>query len=431
MNSEPSFQHTPPPRRDPSATTSPPELRLGVFIPEFPGMTHIFFWREIDALRGFGCRVQIFSTKRPAVGSCSHHFAKGDHGAVSCWPPSVPRVLSTLIRRPRGSLRSLRYALEIKSSGSLPRRLGLWMAALDHAASLRHCRTTHVHVHTCADGAHVVAMASRCADVSYSLYLHGGLEVYGSDHAHKFKRAAFILAASRRHLQEAIDRGIARASTSLPLPMGVDLAAVVDRRPRPLGPLRVITVARLNRAKGHRFALQAIRRCVDRGVDLRYSIVGSGDHSDDIAREIRELRLESVVEMLGPRDAAEVARILADHDVFLLSSVGMGEAAPVAVMEAMASGLAIVCSRIGDTEDMVRHDVDGLIIDQADVNGIAAALEALANDRPRLDRMGASARDRAGRIFDSRKQATQLLERVLQVVNSRRPDPDRPARASA
>src|SRR3954469_6435002 len=49
-------------------------VRVGYLIPEFPGQTHVFFWREIVALRARGVTVRLLSTRRPA-GSSRHEFA--------------------------------------------------------------------------------------------------------------------------------------------------------------------------------------------------------------------------------------------------------------------------------------------------------------------------------------------------------------------
>ena len=55
-------------------------MSLGYLVPEFPGQTHAFFWREIQAIEETGMPVRIYSTRRPPSGSCPHVFAS-DAGA--------------------------------------------------------------------------------------------------------------------------------------------------------------------------------------------------------------------------------------------------------------------------------------------------------------------------------------------------------------
>lgn len=384
-------------------------MRIGILIPEFPGQTHIFFWREIAALRDLGLQVQILSTRRPSPDSCTHHFAAIDHGAQYCWPPPAMAVCRSLIRWPGGAAIAVQYVLRLKHSGSLARRIGLWLASLVLADSSRVAGVQFIYGHSCADSAHLLAMVRRICAIPYGLCLHGDLEAYGADHRPKFERAEFVLAASRRHLEAAERSGVLNGIPHEPLTMGVDLSRVIERQPLMDSPLRVVTVARLNRAKGHEVALQALRECSDRGIEFIYTIVGSGDYRAAIERKIHELGLGNKVIMSGALDADAVAQVLARHDVFVLPSVGIGEAAPVAVMEAMAAGLAIVCSRIGDTEDMVRDGVDGVLTEKGDASGIANAIERFASDRRFMERCGESARSRAIEQFDCRQQAMKLF----------------------
>lgn len=388
-------------------------MHIGILIPEFPGQTHIMFWREVVALRDAGHSVQILSTRRNKTGHCSHDFARSDHRAVYCWPPSANRVCRSVLRAPAAAVKSLGYALGLRRSGGVLRRIGLWVSALDLGESLRSFALDHVHVHSAADAAHVTAMASLVSGVPYSIRLHGDLDAYGGDHHAKFQNAEFVISASRRHIEEAVERKCVREGRYGCVPMGVDMTAVVPRRKSVGTPLRIITVARLNRAKGHEIALNALRRCRDQGVDFRYTIVGGGDYRPTVERRIDDLGLRDWVVMKGSLDAATVAECLADHDVFLLPSTGIGEAAPVSVMEAMASGLAVVCSAIGDTPDMVRDGVDGFVTKQGDVPGVAAAIQRLHADRELLERCGQSACLRASKNFNCVRQAEQLVEWIL------------------
>lgn len=388
-------------------------MRLGILIPEFPGQTHIMFWREVSALRAIGHDVQILSTRPDRAGLCSHAFAKGNHGAIYCWPPSLGRVCRSILSRPLAACRALRYAMQLQETGGLAKRLGLWSAALDLSRSICRSRLEHVHVHSAADAAHVTAMASLVSGVPYSIRLHGDLDAYGGDHKIKFESAQFVVSASRRHIEEAVKRECVRQGRYGCVPMGVDMSAVVPRRKSVGAPLRIITVARLNRVKGHEIALNALQRCRDQGLEFRYTIIGGGDYRPAIEQRIDDLGLRDRVVMKGSLDAAAVADCLAEHDVFLLPSTGIGEAAPVSVMEAMASGLAVVCSAIGDTPDMVRDGVDGFVTQQGDVQGVAEAIQRLHSDRELLERCGQSACLRASKNFNCVRQAEQLVEWML------------------
>jgi glycosyltransferase involved in cell wall biosynthesis len=88
-------------------------------------------------------------------------------------------------------------------------------------------------------------------------------------------------------------------------------------------------------------------------------------------------------------------------------------------MEAMASGVPALCSRIGGTADMIEHGVDGLLVAQEDVAGITEAILWLYRDRPALDRMGAAARRRAEAEFDARILAQRFVAAIQAAAPAR------------
>jgi glycosyltransferase involved in cell wall biosynthesis len=222
-------------------------------------------------------------------------------------------------------------------------------------------------------------------------------------------QGAQFVAAVTRPLQQQILSATSLSKAVVPVIwMGVDTERFAPTSLDFLGPLKLLTVARLNRQKGHTFALQAIRRCLDEGLEVSYTIVGSGEHRGSIEEEIARLGLEGAVRLMGTLSEDEVLAALQACHVFVLPSVGLGEAAPVSVMEAMACGRAVVCSRIGGTTDMIRDGVDGRIVEQGDVEGLVQAFKQLGQQPELAKQMGAAARQTAVSQFDHRALAQRL-----------------------
>jgi len=176
--------------------------------------------------------------------------------------------------------------------------------------------------------------------------------------------------------------------------------------------LGIITIARLHRCKGHVHALAAVRAALDAGAQIKYSIAGTGPDEQLIREKIAELKLGEHVKLLGSIGETHVLSLLRASDVFLLSSVGMGEASPVAVMEAMSCGLPIIASIIGGTPDMIRDGVDGFLLPQQDEKGLTDAIVRLAREEQLRQRMGLAARARAVETFDVRRVAEKLLAAI-------------------
>lgn len=394
-------------------------MSIGILIPEFPSQTHSFFWREIVALRTAGANIELLSTRRPPDNACRHDFAPAAREETHyLYPPRWLRAAGALLRRPSAALRAVRYVrgLERTTLRNRLRHLGLMLCAADLLDFARERGVEHVHAHSCADAAHVAAICHVLGGPSYSLTLHGDLSVYGRDHASKMAAATFVF-CDGPHLVDQIVRGAgvppARVASNW---MGVDTARFTDggrARRSSDGRLRVVTVARLDECKGHRFALEAIRAVLDQGVDIDYTLVGEGSHRAVIEAEIERLGLADRVTLLGTRGERDVLDILQTADAFVLPSVGLGEACGVAAMEAMSCGLPVVCSRIGAMPVVVDDGSAGMLVNQADVAELTTAFIVLATNPALRHQLGARARSRAVAEFDVHATAGRLLRAIM------------------
>jgi glycosyltransferase involved in cell wall biosynthesis len=109
------------------------------------------------------------------------------------------------------------------------------------------------------------------------------------------------------------------------------------------------------------------------------------------------LGIEGAVRFIGER--GDVASLLHASDAFVLSSDS--EANPLSVMEAMAAGLPVVCTRVGGIPELVREGVHGLLVARGDISGMTKALEIIAGDATMRASMGKQGAARARESFDS------------------------------
>jgi colanic acid/amylovoran biosynthesis glycosyltransferase len=380
-------------------------VSLGYLVPEFPNQTHAFFWRKVTALRAEGVDVTLLSTRRPAPGACRHEFAAEATRQTQYVFPPIAMAAAFLARRPARVARALRYVAGLRESS--PAARARVAALLPSAATLcllaRAAAVRHLHVHSCSNAAHLAVLAHLLDDLPYSLTLHGDLAVYGTDFAAKFRRATMVQAVTRPLRAQIL--GVAPMANVPVITMGVDTDRFVPGPGTQGNPPRFLSVARLSRTKGHVFFLRAMRQVLDEGYPLTYDIVGEGDDRPLIEAEIASLGLQAEVRLRGSLSQDEVLRELQSVDGFVLTSHGLGEAAPVAVMEAMAVGLPVICSQIGGTGDMITDGVDGFLVPQADETAIAVALRALVTDPALRTRIGQAARARAIAQFDARATA--------------------------
>jgi glycosyltransferase involved in cell wall biosynthesis len=396
-------------------------MSIGYLIPEFPGQTHILFWREIVRLRDTDVKVHVASTIRPDQ-PCAHPFR--DEPCSYVWP--VSRAALGGMPSIRRVLKQVSFALRLHDGGWRERLKVLamipssWMLA---AWARRH-GIDHLHVHSFANSAYLAALFRIGTGITYSLVLHGDRAVYGLNHAAKLALADFACAIDLKTRREIEDAAPGVCLDDL-MPCGVTLEKF-KYAPRNAGSvLRLISVGRLNHCKGLNFCFEAIANLRGK-VDIRYTLVGDGPDADEIRSQAEKAGISEIVDFLGSRTEAEVVDLLHCHDIAVLTSHGLGEATATAIREAMATGMPVIMSDIGDARNMVEPGTTGLIVPQRDVQAITNAILWYAENRERIPAMGAAARAKAERDF-SDAVAVRIL--VREVARRRAQRQKRPAPA--
>ena len=392
------------------------KIHVGLLLPEFPMQTHIAWWRVGNAMRQLGAEVRVLSSRRPQRAFNPHpELAAEAKQTFYAWPPAPLALLRTSLLHPLGVLRAAHYLARLPES-SLLEKLKLFPVFLASVALARFAEQEKlqlIHVHSCAQSAHLVAMAHEIVGVPYSLRLGGDLEVYGKDHHAKMKNAVLVVPAAEAYVRRLIDEVGVPEERIYWTWVGIDTDEFTPAQPHERGPstcLRLTTVARLSQTKGHLDVLEALSGLRRRGLDFRWTLAGTGPFEEEIRQRAAELGLTDQIDFRGSLSQTEVVELLRQTDVFILASYGLGEGTPAAVCEAMSCGVPILSTRIGGTMDMIHDGVDGLLIDQHDVEGLERGLHALATDEATRARMARAARANA-RKFDIREVAREILVR--------------------
>jgi glycosyltransferase involved in cell wall biosynthesis len=200
-----------------------------------------------------------------------------------------------------------------------------------------------------------------------------------------------------------------RANRTVVISTGVDAGAVPLAR-HDGEPTRLVSVGRLAAPKDPHTLVRALAALGERPFSTQ--IVGDGPERAAVEAEVGAHGLEGRVELLG--DRRDVPRLLADSDVFVLSS--RSEGAPLSVLEAMAAGLPVVASAVGGVPEQVADGATGLLVPPGDPAALASALERLLADPELRRRLGTAGRERVRERFDLaavRRAHVDLYERVL------------------
>jgi phosphatidylinositol alpha-1,6-mannosyltransferase len=183
------------------------------------------------------------------------------------------------------------------------------------------------------------------------------------------------------------------------------------------GPLKLLCVGRLIERKGQHHLIDAVKQLAEEAIDVRLDLVGTGDARSSYEAQVSRLGLGDRVRFLGyvPRD--EISQHYAAAHVFVLPSYNEGMS--VALLEAMASGLAVLVTPTGGTPELVETGVNGLVFDWADVERLASHLRRLAQDRLLVRRMGEASSLRA-QSFSWEAAAQLYLEVFNEIVSVNR-----------
>lgn len=163
----------------------------------------------------------------------------------------------------------------------------------------------------------------------------------------------------------------------------------VPRRPFTLHDVpRVLFVGNLSERKGVSDLLQALAQKALADVPLKLTLAGGGDIAGYAAKAER-LGVSNKVHFHGWAGQDELARLLAEADVLVLPSYDEG--LPLAILEALAHGVAVVCTPVGEIPHVLAHRRDACFVEPGDAGSIARGLAMVLTDhelREQMERNG-------------------------------------------
>jgi glycosyltransferase involved in cell wall biosynthesis len=171
-------------------------------------------------------------------------------------------------------------------------------------------------------------------------------------------------------------------------------------------------VASLQAYKGQRYLIEACRLLHRQGVSFECQLVGRGQDRAQLEEQIAKAGLGDHVLLLGPKSQDEVADLVTAADAFVLPSVvqanGKMEGIPVVLMEAMASELPVVSTRLSGIPELVEDGVSGLLVSPRDAQALANALLSLYENRAKTPEMGRRGREKVLAEFTLGDNAAHL-----------------------
>jgi colanic acid/amylovoran biosynthesis glycosyltransferase len=400
-----------------------------VVLSKFPLYDEVFLLRELRALAErfdlyiLSLRppgdVLVHDQARPLL---PHHLAP--HFLFS---RRVLRAqLRTLLDRPGAYLRALlrvvaRYR---RSPRFLLGNLAFFPKAVYLADWARQEGASHLHGGWATFPADVVMTAAELSGLPWSFAGHAhDIYVDATGLPEKLRAAAFVAtctAANRDHMLRLVP-GLPDDRVAV-LHHGIVVADFETPPRHATRPLEILSVGTLFPHKGFGPLLDALQLLDRRGLDFRCTIVGGGPLRTSLEDQARRHGLGPRVVFTGPLKQSDLVPLYRRSAVFVL--VAQPEwhwGIPNVVIEALAARNAVITTRFGSVEELVRDDVTGLLVPPRSPEALAGALAALADDELRRHRLAEAGHARVVADFDLGRTVEGYVSRIEEAIRSGRP----------
>lgn len=387
-------------------------LRIAFLVGEFPSLSQTFVLNQITGLLDRGQQVDIYATAYGSPSTTHDDVYRYQCLQRTSYPTSLP-LWRHLLRHPAVSLRMLAVGKPRMVKTAIP-------------IALQGGHYDIIHAHFGNNGIRAAAyLRAGVLEGNLVTTFHGFdvsrvLARNPSAYSQLFATGRLFLPISEHWRSQLIAMGCPSDKTFVHR-MGIDCRrfTVAARVTREL--VKLVSVARLVEKKGLEYAIRAVGELIRSGYPLHYDIVGDGPLRPELETLIGELRIGDRVRIVGQREQTEVHRFLLDADIFLAPSVtdsrGDQEGIPVAIMEAMATGLPVVSTLHSGIPELVDHGRTGLLVPERDSVALVRALQDLTTMPDLRVAMGFAARVKVEADYNIDVLNDQLLDRFSELVD--------------
>ncbi len=186
-----------------------------------------------------------------------------------------------------------------------------------------------------------------------------------------------------------------------------EIIALKKKSNRPL----VITVARLDEQKGHRYLIEAACRVPE----ATFVLVGDGAERTVLEEQVRRFKLDDRVFFFGFQK--NIRDWLSACDIFVLPS--LYEGLPLSILEAMAVGKPVITTDIPGNRDAVVHGVSGLLVPSQNADALATAIQSMISDPSMQKRMGQAGKEIVSHDFSLTGMIRQVTEVYAECLEGR------------
>lgn len=150
-------------------------------------------------------------------------------------------------------------------------------------------------------------------------------------------------------------------------------------------------LARLEAVKGHIYLLKACHKLLQEGYKFKVVFIGSGPDERGLKEEAESLGLAGLIDFRGPRN--NIIEELKNIDI--LAAPSLSEGFSLTLIEGMASGKAVISSRVGGAEEVISDKINGLLIEEENSDQLAEAIKYLIDNPEKAKELQSKAQERS------------------------------------
>jgi glycosyltransferase involved in cell wall biosynthesis len=397
--------------------TEPQDGPVAYLTGDYPKVSHTFILREVQAVRAAGVPVLTCSIRQPPASEFKGQeelTARAETFYVIAAAKNPLRLFKAhgraLTTSPGRWLKTLALAVRMRSPGlkALIWQLFYFLEAGVLADHLTRNKVRHLHNHFGNSSCSVAVLAAELAGIPFSFTEHGPAIFFEVDRwslPEKIARAKFVVAITHFCRSQLMLFSDPKHWSKIAI---VHCGVTPEAYRRDLGGngKRVAFVGRLDPVKGALLLIEAMAQVLKAHPDATLTLAGDGPARAGAEARATALGIANSVQFAGFMTQGQVADLLANSDLLVLPS--FAEGLPVVYMEALASRIPVVASRVAGVQELVEDGVTGFTVPPGDVPTLTDRMIRLMDDPARARAMGEAGRKAVETEHDIRREGAWL-----------------------
>ena len=407
-------------------------MRLAYLVSRFPKLTETFVLYEVTTMERLGFEVDLYSLQRhktTVMHAEAERLMNQVHFASYLSMAVFAANMRVFLQRPWLYLQTL-FTLLRANWGSLRYFVGafaFYPKAVYFSRLMVRDGIDHIHAHFASHPAAMAFAIHRLTGIPYSFTAHGS-DLHCDRHMLTEKVASSAFTVTISHYNRQLIRDETGAHTDTPVHVihcGVNTDDFTVRSVRTdfengCGPVKIACTGTLHEVKGQRFLVDACWQLHQRGYQIECHFMGDGPDRAMLenlvdsyaAKDTAKHTFRELIHFHGQLRQQELRHRLQTIDIVVTPSVptrdGRREGIPVALMEAMASGVPAIASRLSGIPELINDGTTGLLVEPGDVDQLASALTRLIDDSSLRQSLARAARCKVEQEFELTSNAELL-----------------------